>query len=308
MHQCFRRTSQCKCIEKPKNTRARDRSASISIVYWVQQYVLNKWHNAAKNRKKETSKSLPGLYSHGSTTPQILNNNGLIASTRDIERVSRRTNTDAHGPQPQTDDQFQLQVSDASSESHDLDGWNPYQDSESDEMSPDPVAVANSTPSSSLSQRTSTTMVPYTSPDAQESHANNDPSRNTFSSMPAANNFRSRTYSPVTFQAEIYPRITFLIGPSYNRDGHTRKSYARIMGLEEAQNAETFRAGVFERLGEIGEAVGSRKVVAKPDWMSMPFVVDTDHDHHYLLETLRSWGEWKVPGLCVVYVSLEDEV
>lgn len=42
-------------------------------------------------------------------------------------------------------------------------------------------------------------------------------------------------------------------------------SYARIMGLEEAQSAETFRAGVFERLGEMGEVVGSRKVVVKPD-------------------------------------------
>lgn len=305
MHQCFRWTSQCKCIEKPKNTRGRDRSSSISIVYWVQQYVLNKWHNAAKNRKKETSTSLPGLHSHGSITPQILNNNSLIAGTRDTQRVSPQPTLTL---QPQTDDQFQLQASDASSESHDLDGWDPYQDSEPDEMSPDPAAVSNSTPSSSLSQPTSTTIVPYTSPDAQASHTNNDPSQNTFSSMPAANSFRSRTYSPVTFQAENYPRITFLIGPSYNRDGHTRSSYARIMGLEEAQKPETFRAGVFERLGEMGEVVGSRKVVAKPDWMSMPFVVETDHDHHYLLEILKSWGEWKVPGLCVVYVSLEDEV
>ena len=163
MHQCFRWTSQCKCIEKPKNTRARDRSSSISIVYWVQQYVLNKWHNAAKNRKKETSRSLPGLYSHGSTTPQILNNNSLIAGTRDTQRVSPQATLTL---QPQTDDQFQLQVSDASSESHDLDGWDPYQDSEPDEMSPDPAAVSNSTPSSSLSQPTSTTIVPYTSLDA----------------------------------------------------------------------------------------------------------------------------------------------
>ena len=66
-------------------------------------------------------------------------------------------------------------------------------------------------------------------------------------------------------------------------------SYARIMGLEEAQKAETFRVDVFERLGEMGEIVGSRKLVAKPNWMPMPFVIHDDHDHHYSFEILRTW-------------------
>ena len=106
----------------------------------------------------------------------------------------------------------------------------------------------------------------------------------------------------------MYSRVTFLVGPSKNRDGHTNLFYARIMGLEEAQKAETFRAGVLERLGEMGEVVGLRKLVARAEGVSIPFVVENDHDHHYLLETVKTWGEWKAPCLCVVYVSLEHEV
>ena len=140
------------------------------------------------------------------------------------------------------------------------------------------------------------------------SPATDAPSQNASAEKPAANDFRSRTFDPVTFQAEMYSRITFLVGPSPNRNGHMSNSYARIMGLEEAQKAETFRAGVFERLGEMGEVVGSRKVVAKPDWTAIPFIVENDHDHHYLLETLKTCGELNAPGLSVVYVSLEHEV
>lgn len=84
--------------------------------------------------------------------------------------------------------------------------------------------------------------------------------------------------------------------------------YARVMGLEEAQKAETFRAGVLERLEEMGEVIGSRKLVAKPEWLAMPFVVENDHDHHCLLETLKTWGQWKTPRSCVVYISLEHEI
>ncbi len=80
------------------------------------------------------------------------------------------------------------------------------------------------------------------------------------------------------------------------------------MGLGEAQEAATFRAGVLERLGEMGEVVGSRKLVARAEWLSIPFVVENDHDHHYLLETVKAWGGWRAPCLCVVYVSLEHEV
>ncbi len=80
------------------------------------------------------------------------------------------------------------------------------------------------------------------------------------------------------------------------------------MGFGEAHDANTFRAGVFERLGEMGEVIGSRKLVARPDWMAIAFVVESEHDHHFLLGILKAWGESKVPGLCIVYVSLEHEV
>ena len=80
------------------------------------------------------------------------------------------------------------------------------------------------------------------------------------------------------------------------------------MGLEEAQNFETFRAGVLERLREMGEVVGTRKLVAKAEWLAVPFVVENEHDHYYLIQQLRAWGELKAPSPCVVYVSLEHEV
>ena len=201
-----------------------------------------------------------------------------------------------------------MQTSQDGSESHDLDGWSPYTDAEADQLSSDSAAAPMPNTSSNLTQPISSAIVPYNGSDSHKSHANDDSSRNNTSGTPAANSFRSGTFAPVTFQAEMYSRITFLIGPSPDRNGHMSNSYARIMGLEEAQKAETFRAGVFERLGEMGEVIGSRKVVAKPDWMSIPFVVDNDHDHHYLLEVLRTWGNWKAPGLSVVYVSLEHEV
>ena len=201
-----------------------------------------------------------------------------------------------------------MQTSEDGSESHDIDGWNPYTDAEPDLPSSDSVgAPMSDTFSSNLTQPISCAIVPYNGSDSHKSHANDDPSRDAPSDAPAANSFRSSKFAPVIFQAEMYSRITFLIGPSHDHNGHMSNSYARIMGLKEAQKAETFRAGVFERLGEMGEVVGSRKVVAKPDWMPMPFVVENDHDHHYLLEALKTWGNWKVP-LCIVYVSLEHEV
>ena len=61
----------------------------------------------------------------------------------------------------------------------------------------------------------------------------------------------------------MFARTKFLAGPSRTRNGHTTNFYARVMRLEEAQKAETFRAGVLERLGEMGEVVGSKKIGRK---------------------------------------------
>lgn len=201
-----------------------------------------------------------------------------------------------------------MQAPEASSESHDSDEWDPYGYSEPEESFQRPGNASSSIPAPVFPNSSSNAIVPYKTPGSHTDSADDDTIPNGTSNIPAANEFRARTYALINFSAEMYPRITFLIGPSYNRNGHAGNSYARIMGLEEAQNAETFRAGVFERLGEMGESIGSRRLVAKPDWTSMPLVVESDHDHHYLLETLKAWGEWKVPSLCVVYVSLEHEL
>ena len=222
---------------------------------------------------------------------------------RDIKEVFYQSKQDA-----QTDDKAQVQSSEKRIEIPDTDEWNPYPESDSDQPSLDPATAPVSDQLPNLQHSTFSAIVPYNAGNSQTSHANNDTPQNNSSNTTAANGFRARAYSPVVFQTEMYSRITFLIGPSHDRNGHMSNSYARIMGLEEAQKAETFRAGVFERLKEMSEVVGSRKVVAKPDWMSIPFVVDNDHDHHYLLEALKTWGNWKAPGLSVVYVSLEHEV
>ncbi len=71
-----------------ENAKAQDRSLGISIIYWIQQFVLSKWDKAIRNRKKkETSRSLPGLQSYESTTHSI-SNDGYVASTQDIGQVS----------------------------------------------------------------------------------------------------------------------------------------------------------------------------------------------------------------------------
>ena len=222
---------------------------------------------------------------------------------RDTKQVCYQCKQDA-----QTDEKVQVLSSEGRGENTDTDGWNPYPESDSDEPSSDSATTPVPDQSPNLQHSTSSAIVPYNAVNSQTIHANNDTPQDTSSNTPAANDFRARAYAPIVFPAEMYSIITFLIGPSHDRNGHMSNSYARIMGLEEAQKAETFQTGVFERLGEMGEVVGSRKLVAKPDWMSIPFVVDNDHDHHYLLEALKTWGNWKAPGLSVVYVSLEHEV
>ena len=239
---------------------------------------------------------------YGGTTTQTLHEDILSTNGRDIKQVCYQRKQDV-----QTDDKVQVQSPEGRSENPDTDGWSPYSESDSHESSSESATVPVPDQLPNL-QSTFSAIVPHSAVNSQTSHANGDNSQSTSSNTPAANDFRARAYAPVAFQAEMYSRITFLIGPSHDRNGHMSNSYARIMGLEEAQSAETFRAGVFERLGEMGEVVGSRKVVVKPDWMSIPFVVDNDHDHHYLLEALRTWGNWKAPGLSVVYVRLEHEV
>lgn len=208
----------------------------------------------------------------------------------------------------ETDDELQAQASINSSESHELDGWDPYHEEEPDAVSSNSAAASVLDPYRTSPPLISNAVVPYESPDSQASQAN-ERFQEDSSSTPATNDFRSRTYPLVTFQAEMYARTTFLVAPSKNRDGHSNTFYSRIMGLEEAQSADTFRAGVFERLGEMGEVAGSRRLVAKAEWLGVPFVVDNEHDHHYLMQTLNNLGKSKAQTcLCVVYVSLENEV
>lgn len=61
----------------------------------------------------------------------------------------------------------------------------------------------------------------------------------------------------VNFPHGLSDRIFFIVTPSGNR-----KRPGNIMGLAEAQNAVTFRAGVRRRLESQGEQVGSREITA----------------------------------------------
>lgn len=101
----------------------------------------------------------------------------------------------------------------------------------------------------------------------------------------------------------MFSRIIFLVRPP----GDYNRSAGRIMGLAEAQDFANFRAGTLERLEAIGERIGSRRLVAKLEWLPVPVLMQNSHDHHFLLEAIKIWSEWKKPSLCVVYISLEDE-
>ena len=109
----------------------------------------------------------------------------------------------------------------------------------------------------------------------------------------------------VEFSPELFDRIFFIVGPSGNR-----KAPSFIMGLPEAQNAVTFRAGVCARLESQGEQVGSREIIARPSWLPVPVYADTNEDHHLLLLVIKGWPEWQKTNRntsCHVFVTLEDE-
>lgn len=101
----------------------------------------------------------------------------------------------------------------------------------------------------------------------------------------------------------MFSRIIFLILPS----GDHSRSAGRIMGLAEAQNFVNFQAGTLERLKDIGERIGTRRLVTKLKLLPVPVLVRNSHDHHFLLEAVKTWAEWQSPGLCVVCIRLEDE-
>ena len=101
----------------------------------------------------------------------------------------------------------------------------------------------------------------------------------------------------------MFSQILFLVQPS---EEHCQ-SAGRTMGLPEAQVFTNFRNGALERLEEIGERIGSRKLVAKFEMLPTPFLVQNSHDHYFMLAFIKSWAEWKSPSLCVVCISLENK-
>ena len=76
-------------------------------------------------------------------------------------------------------------------------------------------------------------------------------------SPPASSSCATLEHPPVTFPRELYDRVIFIVIPSGNRKGP-----GFIMGLPEAQNAETFRTGVRSRLESHGEQIGFRDIIA----------------------------------------------
>lgn len=62
----------------------------------------------------------------------------------------------------------------------------------------------------------------------------------------------------VIFPRELFDHIFFIVTPSGNRRGPSF-----VMGLAEAQDPETFRTGVRDRLESQGEQVGLRGIVAR---------------------------------------------
>lgn len=81
------------------------------------------------------------------------------------------------------------------------------------------------------------------------------------------------------------------------------------MGMKEGRDAATFRAAVFGRLELLGEPIGTKKIVAKLDWVRSPIFVDTDDYYHLLLSVIKTWPGWRLAdqeSQCIVYVTLES--
>ena len=85
-------------------------------------------------------------------------------------------------------------------------------------------------------------------------------------------------HPPVIFPCELSDRIFFIVTPSSNL-----QAPGIIMGLAEAQYAETFRTGVHERLESRGEQVRRRKIVAHipVSYVHRPSVPKTYHYSNY---------------------------
>ena len=81
-------------------------------------------------------------------------------------------------------------------------------------------------------------------------------------------------HPPVIFSCELSDRIFFIVTPSSNL-----QAPGIIMGLAEAQYAETFRTGVHERLESRGEQIRRRKIVAHipVSYVQRPLVPKTYH-------------------------------
>ena len=165
-----------------------------------------------------------------------------------------------------------------------------------------PAAAAIFSPAPTLQASDFNAITAYRSPKPHPTQADR-PFQNPHPDFSPQNFFTSLTYPPIAFPQPMFSRIIFLVRPPGDYD----RSAGRIMGLAEAQDFANFRAGTLERLEAIGERIGSRRLVAKLEWLPAPVLMQNSHDHHFLLEAIKTWPEWKRPSLCVVYISLEDE-
>ena len=145
-------------------------------------------------------------------------------------------------------------------------------------------------------------IISYRSPEPRPTQSDG-PYERPHPSWSSQNFFTSLAYPSIAFPEAMFSRIFFLVQPSEENS----QSVGRIMGLPEAQAYVNFRDGALERLEEIGERIGSRKLVAKFELLPTPFLVQNSHDHYFMLAFVKSWAEWKSPSLCVVCISLENK-
>lgn len=47
-----------------------------------------------------------------------------------------------------------------------------------------------------------------------------------------------------------------------------------------------------------------QKWVAKAEWLAVPFLLEDDYDHYYLIEQLKTRGEWKALKEALVLLHL----
>lgn len=112
------------------------------------------------------------------------------------------------------------------------------------------------------------TSPPHTLPDSTEDVIRSKATQPDLNPTAAFESMSRQTY---IFSDTMHRRVRFLVGNLPDAKGKSQ-----FMSLQEAQNVNTFRAGIMARLPA---AIEIRQICVVADWLSGMVVVETEDDH-----------------------------